>query len=210
MSNPFTPDPDLAAKIASGSGRIESIEHQERTLWVKRPEKLHGKLRLYKGDPAKAFRAEQEAVQRFADKGLPIAPLVAVGDGFIAFEDAGEPLKNLLRFEDHTLEERIAMMEGAATALAAFHASGISHGRPNLKDILWQNGKARFIDFERASRARDTAKGHAEDVILFFFSAFAELDNSSVEIEAARKAYIAAGGAAFWDLAVARMARFKW
>ena len=210
MSDLFTPAPDLAAKIAAGSARVEKITHQGRTFWVKRPEVLRGKLRLYKGDPSLAFRNEREAVQRLADKGLPIAPLVAVGEDFIVFEAAGAPLKILLRFEDHPLEDRIAMMEGAATALATFHTAGVSHGRPNLKDILWQDGRARFIDFERCSISRDTARGHAEDVILFFFSAFAELEDSAVEIDAARTAYIAAGGAPFWDLAVQRISKLGW
>ena len=189
---------------------MERIAHEGRNLWVKRPEVLRGRLRLYKGDPQKAFRNERDALLRLAGKGLPIAPLVAVGEDFIVVEEAGTPLKHLMRFEDHPKADRIAMMEGAASALAAFHAAGFSHGRPNLKDILWQSGAARFIDFERASLSRDTAKGHAEDVILFFFSAFAELDDSPAEIEAARNAYIAAGGARFWDIAVQRISKLRW
>ncbi|MEP1629316.1 MAG: lipopolysaccharide kinase InaA family protein [Lentilitoribacter sp.] len=157
-----------------------------------------------------AFERERDAMVRLADSGLPIAPLVAAGPDFIVFEDAGTPLKNLLRFEGHPLEDRIAMMEAAANALAALHVAGVSHGRPNLKDILWNGSKAVFIDFERAAPVRDTPRGHAEDVVLFFFSAFAELDDSSVEIEAARKAYIAAGGAPFWELAVGRISKLGW
>ena len=186
------------------------VEHDGRTLWIKRPEVLRGKLRLYKGDPGRAFQAERTALLAMAHKDLPIAKLVASGEDFMAFEDAGAPLKRLLRFEEHPLKERVSMMEGAAKALAQLHLAGISHGRPNLKDILWQDGQARFIDFERAAPARNTARGHAEDVILFFFSAFAEMDDSVVEIEAARTAYIAAGGAPFWALAVRRMSGLGW
>lgn len=210
MSDLPQPDPELQAKIASGSARVEKISHNGRDLWVKRPEVLHGKLRLYKGDPVRAFCAERDAFSTLAGKDLPIAKLVAAGDNFIVFEDAGISLKDLLRYQDHPLADRIAMMEGAARALARLHLAGVSHGRPNLKDIMWQDGRARFIDLERASPSRNTAKGHAEDVILFFFSAFAELDDSAAEIEAARKAYIAAGAEPFWQLAVKRMGKLGW
>ena len=210
MSELPPPDPDLAAKIAAGSARVEKIEHAGRTLWIKRPEVLRGKLRLYKGDPARAFSAERAAFLAHHTKNLPIAKLVATGVNFIVFEDAGLSLKLLLRHDTHPLADRIAIIESAATALAQLHLAGVSHGRPNLKDIMWQDGTVRFIDLERASAQRNTPRGHAEDVILFFFSAFAEMDDSAVEIEAARKAYIAAGGAPFWELAVRRMAGLGW
>ena len=203
-------DPELAAKITAGTGRVERIEHAGQIIWVKRPEVLSGKLRLYKGDPDQAFKAERKALIDMSNKGLPVAKLVAYGDDFIAVKDAGKPLKTLLRLKQHPKSVRITMIADAARALAQLHLAGVSHGRPNLKDILWQDGVVRFIDFERASPKRNTPKGHAEDVILFFFSAIAEIEGYHTEIDAAQKAYIAAGGAAFWGIAVKRMSKLGW
>lgn len=203
-------DPELAAKIAAGTGRVERIEHAGKVIWVKRPEVLRGKLRLYKGDPQRAFKAEREALIDLSDKGLPVAKLVAYGDDFFAIENAGKPLKTMLRLEDHPKAARIAVMEEAARALAQLHLAGVSHGRPNLKDILWQSGDVCFIDFERASPKRNTSKGHAEDVILFFFSAFAEIEGDYAAIDAAQKAYVAAGGGEFWKTAVTKMSKLRW
>ena len=209
MTDDTHPDPDLLAKIAAGSARVERLEHGGKTLWVKRSEQLRGKLRIYKGDPARAFCAERDALLALSGRGLPVAEIVASGEDFIVTEAAGKSLKHLLRFEEHPTSERIIFMQAAARGLAALHTAGFSHGRPNLKDILWDGQAIRFIDFERAAPHRNNARGHTEDVILFFFSAFAEVGDMEV-IDAARVAYLESGGAPFWNMAAKRMKRLRW
>lgn len=196
MPDPFAAGPDAP--------RIAKTTHEGREVWIKRPERLTGRMRWQKGDPAAAFDRERRAHQRLADLGLPVPRIVASTSDYIATEAAGPSLLTLMRRHGPDHPTFTTALTDAATALAAFHAAGVSHGRPNLKDICWQDGDVRFLDFERAHPSRDTIRGHTEDLLLFFYNAIAETRDTRPTIDKAADAYRNADTKGIWHRAQRR------
>lgn len=198
----------LARQISDGTRRVEKFEDGKRTLWIKRPETLKGLMRLLKGDPKTAFQAEIAAHQDLLAKGVPVPPIVAVGSDYIVTEDIGRTIRHQMNMAktDKALLDR--MLTDAARALARMHASGASHGRPNLKDIVWSAGEVGFLDFERTGREADHARAEEMDVLMFVFSTCAETHGSKDAMAVARDAY-AAEAPETWQRAVRRHRRFR-
>lgn len=191
----------LQASVALKPGRIQRIKVDGVAYWVKQREDLGLRLRLQKGNPAHAFNAERAALHAIAGKGLPIAPIVAEGPGFFATADYGPTLAHLLSHGERTEDERIAAFAAAGRGLAAFHAQGVSHGRPSVRDICWDGEQVTFIDLERYHPRRNHLSGHAQDVIMFVHSAYTATGGERPEIDAACAAYRAAAPDAVWAMA---------
>lgn len=208
-----TPD-DLIARIGthleSGPGRVSRLEVDGRTFWVKQRETLDLRRRLQKGDPSKGFERERAALHRLAAIGAPVPPVVAEGEDFFALPDCGQPLNQILQHGVGTDAERIEVFRAAGTALSDLHRRGISHGRPNLKDICWQDGTITFIDLERYSEDRNTPKGHMQDLIMFVFNAHAVAGGPTAEVDAAIAAYRAHDTAGIWAAAEGWCRKMRW
>lgn len=169
--------------------RLRRIEHQGHSYWVKRPERLTLRLRLQKGNPRRAFERERRAYQTMSRRGLPVASLVIDGPDYLVTRDAGLPLNKIMRNPDTPAADRNAAMTAAAAALHQLHAAGVAHGRPNLKDILWDNEKITFIDLERFEKTRNLRLAKVLDYVIFAFSCFATLNQSLPSIDIALQAY---------------------
>ena len=192
----------LAARGQAGGPRIEKVEAEGRTFWIKRPERLAPRMRIQKGDPRAAFARELAAHERFAARGLPVPRILASGDGFVVTEDVGKPIRNMAR-QNPADPRFLDALTRAATALAAFHAAGEIHGRPGLKDICLGPDGITFLDFERAG------KGDAAlDLLVFLFSVAVETGGDLPALTAARDAYRAAGNPATWETARRRARLF--
>ena len=191
-----TPDPmeTLRAAAEADGPRVQRIEIDGEIYWIKRPEILSLRMRLQKGDPARAFAAEVAAHLDYAERGLPVAPVVMASDSYLVTRDCGTHLKRL--FRDNAPDFETALAEGAR-ALARIHEAGFSHGRPSLKDICWSEGRIAFLDFERAGRAG--SGGRAMDVLILIFSTAVETGNDIAAMTIARDAYLATGNKAVWE-----------
>lgn len=189
-----------------------------RRFWLKRAERLSGRMRLQKGDGGAAFVREREALRLLSAAGLPVPPLLAEGPDWFLTADQGETLRALLwRQEDRDLTPAFA---AAGRALARLHAAGFSHGRPAIRDICWDGTAARFIDLERFDPARRT--GHAQtrraqamDLLIFVHSLYADALKHPATLQAAppREAAIAAyrdAAPETWAVATRLAARLAW
>lgn len=79
-----------------------------------------------------------------------------------------ESLLNELRHDDASAHDRLLV--DCADALAQLHAAGLCHGRPHKRDILLNDGKWSFVDFEEEPEAvMPLAAAQARDVWLLFF-----------------------------------------
>jgi len=208
------PDADLeahvAAHVAATDKRISRITHQGQVVWIKQREKPGLVLRLQKGDPAVAFAAERAAMQQLRTAGVPVPKILAQGEDFFATADCGAPLDYILRTLSGTVEERTLAFAAAGAALAAIHAAQLSHGRPSIKDICWQDGRITFLDFERFAAKRNSAKGHREDLILMISSAYSVTNQTGPEIDALMAGYRAHDPAGIWQSAETWCRKMRW
>ncbi|MDO5530318.1 MAG: hypothetical protein Q4F71_13020 [Paracoccus sp. (in: a-proteobacteria)] len=175
--------------------------------WIKRPERLGWRQRLLKGDPRRAFEAERRAYRRLSGRALPFPDIIAEGQDYFVLSDAGPTLHDILHKHGADSPLFLGAVRDAARALALLHASGISHGRPALRDICWRDGQAMFIDLERAARRRNGPKGHALDLLIFFYNLLSHVAPEAQAVRQARAAYLGAGGGAIWDRAERLVAR---
>lgn len=214
MNREHAPPQDLAARAeaarAAGRARILRIEAGGRFYWVKSRERLRLRMRLQKGDPARAFEAERRAMHALAAAGLPVPPILAEGPDYFVIPDCGRPLSHLLRDAGLGPAGRLPAFTAAATGLAGFHARGFSHGRPSIKDICWDGNAATFLDLERHAARRNTTAGHVEDLVILLFSAFAETGRDCPETDALAAAYRAADPGGIWQGAARLCRRLGW
>lgn len=171
--------------------RVFSFLLEGRRIWVKRAEHVYHEawLRFARraclllglgilqpgADPngARAIRFEAGRLRRLARLGLPVPEVFASGADWVALFDCGKPLSNVVR--DASEMEREAALSQAAEALAALHARGLHHGRPALKDMMWDGSRSWLLDFEDGVIiGLPREKRLARDVLLFLQSIMKE------------------------------------
>lgn len=199
-----------AVEKTSPEKRVTRLEHAGRVYWVKRPERLSFRMRLQKGDPLRAFERERAGYHALRGTALPVPPLVLEGPDYLVIADRGEALVDVVRDRSLSGEERHRALLAAASGLGAFHALGIAHGRPSLKDILWDRRRVSFVDFERFEVGRFHEAGMLLDCLIFAFSCFTLADLSSEEVGAALAAYGAMDHAGVLGGAIRILRGIRW
>lgn len=181
--------------------RLFRCDYQGQSIWVKRAEHVYhkewlqfsrwacmklGLAMLQPGadtDGGKAIRFEAGRMRRLEKKGLPVPAVRAAGKDWLAVEDAGRNLAEILRDSAVSLEEKKRLVGLAAKGLAQFHALGLHHGRPAVKDMAWDGKQVRLLDFEdgimmKVPRPRRVQR----DVLLFLQSIIKEGEQAGVEL----------------------------
>jgi len=182
-------DAAIADVVATGYSRVARLEHDNQIYWLKRPERGSIRMRLQKGNPLTNFDAERAALKELCAQGLPFSAIVAEGAEYFVTRDGGPPLMAILRQRLLSDEERTEAFSMAGQGLAQMHARGFSHGRPSIKDMCWKDGKITLLDLEYYTPEWNNFKGHVYDLILFLHSAFAAVEDTRPEINAAIRAY---------------------
>ncbi|WP_374398178.1 serine/threonine protein phosphatase [Tabrizicola sp.] len=187
-------DPDLdralTEALAEPPQRVRAVVLPDgRRFWLKRVERLSGRLRLQKGDPGKAFAVEREGLRMLAAAGLPVAEVVAEGPGWMLMPDAGPVLSQIVADAGRNEAEKLRACAEAGRALARLHGAGVAHGRPAVRDVCWDGQVARFIDLERFRRASRAGFWQAADVVMFAQTAFTSWPEDARWLEAALGAY---------------------
>lgn len=206
------PDPDLQAHVQAALAepfrRVRPVVLPDgRRFWLKRVERLSGRLRLQKGDPARAFAAEREGLRALADAGLPVTGVALEGPGWVLMPDSGPVLPQVVSDPARPQAEKLAAFARAGRALGLLHWAGMVHGRPAVRDICWDGAEARFIDLERFRPARRGGLWQAADVVMFAQTAFTQWPDDGRWLEAALAAYAVNAPEGAMDR-VARLARW--
>ena len=210
---PQIDDQGLLEKARGCTARIGRIEHLGQVFWVKREEELSWRLRLQKGASASAFERERRALHQLGGRHPAVPPIVAEGADFFVLPDAGPSLETLLRRNrnpDLEADQRHRAFADGGAALAGFHAKGLTHGRPYLKDVCWNDGDITFLDFENYRPRRNTIRGHAYDVVIFFFSGLALAGAPVRELDIARQAYRDNDPGGVWEHAQNLVRKRRW
>lgn len=207
-------DPNLQAQLdqflTDRGARIARLEHKGHCYWAKKGEQLSLRWRIQKGDPMEAFRADVAGHHALADAGVPVPHIIAEGDDFIVTEDSGPTLSDILVQDMCPRPERLVAFRDAGAELARMHAKGLSHGRPAIKDICWDQNSIAFLDFERFSPSRNTARGHMQDLIIFIHSIYGFVPKDIPEAEAAAEGYRANDTTGTWDRATNWCRKMRW
>lgn len=189
MSDPDL-DAALTAALAEPSRRVRALVLPDgRRYWLKRVERLAGRLRVQKGDPAKAFAAEREGLREAAAAGLPVAGVAAEGPDWLLMPDAGPTLPEMVADQGRSEAEKLRAFAEAGRALGRLHWAGMAHGRPAVRDVCWDGATARFIDLERFRRVGRAGFWQAADVVMFAQTAFTLWPREPHWLDAALAAY---------------------
>jgi tRNA A-37 threonylcarbamoyl transferase component Bud32 len=188
------PDPKLDAALSAAltepPRRVRALVLPDgRRFWLKRVERLSGRLRVQKGDPEKAFAAEREGLHALASAGLPVAGVVAEGPDWVLMPDAGPVLPEVVGDPGRSEAELRRAFAEAGRALGRLHWAGMAHGRPAVRDVCWDGVEARFIDLERFRRAKRGGFWQAADVVMFAQTAFTAWPEDARWLDAALGAY---------------------
>jgi tRNA A-37 threonylcarbamoyl transferase component Bud32 len=197
----------LARKSAAPE-RVQRLDLDGTTLWLKRPERLHSlRWRVQKGDPRRAFLADLAGLRFLAEHGVPAPAVVYSGPDCFVTEDAGVPLDALLHKATGT--EGARMTAAAASSLAKLHHTGARHGRPKLRDICWDGRTARLIDLERF-RSRASAQAMGLDWAILLHSLLETSPGAGSAFTTAVRTYRAAAPAAAVAAGAGLIRRLGW
>jgi tRNA A-37 threonylcarbamoyl transferase component Bud32 len=182
----------VKAALAEPARRVRAVDLPDgRRFWLKRVERLSGRLRLQKGDPGRAFAAEREGLRAFTEAGLPVARVALEGPDWMLLPDAGLVLPRVVADPARSDQEKLAAFAQAGRALGLLHWAGMVHGRPAVRDICWDGQEARFIDLERFRLGRRGGLWQAVDVVMFAQTAVTHWPEDRRWLDAALDAYAA-------------------
>ncbi|HLP09485.1 MAG TPA: lipopolysaccharide kinase InaA family protein [Opitutaceae bacterium] len=136
-------------------------------------------LRVTAGNgDAESVREEAERLQRWRAAGLPVPEVLEATDAYLVTADAGVPLRRWLRDQTDPVR-RLEAVKKAARALGQLHRLGLCHGRPFLKDIVYDGESVSFIDLEEdPARVMLVLTAQVRDVMLFVMSYTASLSEA--------------------------------
>ena len=120
--------------------------------------------------PTTCLQRELKKAQDFRDAGFLTPQIMAVKHNIVAMKDAGTAFQEYLApvaAKDADLYDKL-LCEWAGQ-YGKLHAKGLCHGRPHLRDIIFQNNQWIFLDFEEQPEdVMPLATAQARDLLLIF------------------------------------------
>ncbi|PJG83301.1 hypothetical protein [Caviibacterium pharyngocola] len=190
--------------------RITRFDYAGEIFWLKQPEKLTGVWRILKPQPKAAFARELRTLSELNRKNAPVPQLMLFGEDFFVLKDGGVSIGS--RLSDETLDatQKMQFVEDAAKALANLHQQGLIHGRPALRDMLWDNGKVLFIDFESRESKADLLSRKVRDSLIFIHSLGRTGELSDDEMKNCIEKYRTYCEKDVWQKTLATLRRYHW
>ncbi|WP_417761139.1 lipopolysaccharide kinase InaA family protein [Shewanella sp.] len=190
--------------------RIISFDFSGRKYWLKQPEQLHGRMRLLKAHPESAFEQEKHYLQCLAKHHAPVPQIVFEQQGCLVLEDVGPTLKQWIARQDISIAMRRQILLDSAEALANLHQLGLAHGRPALRDISWQHGQIKFIDFEATATGKGLPYQHMRDLLVYMHSLYRYLGPKNALIAEVIAKYRQCGGEHIWQQCRTFLSSWQW
>ncbi|MCK3658199.1 hypothetical protein A4G18_05620 [Pasteurellaceae bacterium Pebbles2] len=190
--------------------RIFRFEFEGKFYWLKQPEHPKGSQRLLKLFSQKHFQQEAERLLVLQKGGAPIPQVYVANDKMLVLEDAGKSVSALLSSDALSSEQKQQILDDSAKALVDLHQKNFIHGRPLVKDILWQNGQVRFVDFEAVSHSKNLRWHKIRDSLLFVYGLGRERSLSREQIQNTIKTYRTFADPTQWQEALKIVSRFHW
>lgn len=184
-------DADITAlmqTLLTSDKRIQRLELESGAVWIKRQgtetsswwislQSFLAKLLPYSFlkpspllKPAAMMTREIRRMERFAEKGFPVAKIIYASDTAVVLGDVGPTVEVMLKgLKETSPTENDALLIKSAEALGALHAAGLCHGRPHVRDFFLRDGQIGFMDFEEEPEAvMPLQSAQARDIWLLF------------------------------------------
>ncbi|MGQ0567508.1 MAG: hypothetical protein ACT4OK_20915 [Gemmobacter sp.] len=185
-------------RLRGSVGRVVPIDlGRAGRFWLKQVEVLTPRMRLQKGNPARALDAERDALVMLAGIGMPVAEVVVSGDGYLVLPDHGRTLHQMLQ-GGADVSELTAAFAAAGRSLARLHRAGYAHGRPALRDICWDGQQARLIDLENFDPRRRRPWRRALDMVMLAQTWFTRMPDDESLLDVTMQAYRTHAAPADW------------
>lgn len=107
---------------------------------------------------------------------------------------AGENINHWMRRRNVSEEEKLEILIRTGQALGELHQAGMTHGRPALRDFLYEDGRVTLLDWENMPRWDNKKKRMTMDYLLLLLSLFREPYSEIDYIKALEKGYTGANG----------------
>lgn len=197
--------------LASHPGeRVCYFQHQGKGYWLKQAETLAGAMRVLKANPHNAIQKEIQLLAQLNAQGAAVPMLMASGDDYLVVADAGKTVNQWLASEGMTSELLQPILNDASIALAGLHSMQLSHGRPALRDISWQGGEVKFIDFEANQPKQSLFMQQIRDLLIYIHSLYRYLGPQNQMISEAISQYRQQGGELIWQRTQSFLATWQW
>ena len=197
-------------RLRGTGGRVVPIDlGRAGHFWLKQVEVLSLRLRLQKGDPARALDAECSALLMLARIGMPVADVVVSGAGYLVLRDHGRTLHHLLQNRAGP-PDLIAAFSAAGRSLSRLHRAGYAHGRPALRDICWDGHQARLIDLENFDPRKRRSWRRALDMVMLAQSYFTLRPGDEHLLDVAMQSYRDQAKVADWTALQRLVSHLGW
>lgn len=165
------------------TSRTLRFEYEDKSYWLKQAETVEGVQRLLKPFSQQAFHNEVSYLLDLQKKSAPIPTIYLANDNVLVLEDSGKPVSYWLEDNKITAQQKQQILNDTVQALVNLHNMDVTHGRPLLKDILWQDGKVTFIDFEMRSNSNDLFRKKVRDTLFFLYGICREPEITRQQIQ---------------------------
>lgn len=187
--------------------RVYRFEFEGKYYWLKQPELVKGSQRLLKPRSHKAFECEVQNFIALQQAQAPIPQVYIANERMLVLEEFGHSVGSLLSsLSEQQIEQVLA---DSVRGLIALHQQNLTHGRPLLRDILWQDGQVKFIDFEMLSSSKNLHWNKVRDSILFIYGLCREEDLTAVQIRQTLQLYQQLADPAVWRSVLPMMKRLR-
>lgn len=183
-----------AAIARQPARRVLSFEFSGNTYFIKRKLSNH-RNQLAKAGVSAAFWCEVYKISVAAQYFSFVPSIVFLHDDYFIMKDGGLSLQRVAKDPAYSEDLRTEVFQKAGQALSCLHAAGLHHGRPALRDIVYDQRKnaVTLLDWEN-ERTFLHAAPFVLDVFLFVHSCFREGWKTTRLIDTAIGSYGAAAG----------------
>ena len=140
-------------------------------------------------------------------RGINVPEVLVHSDSWFVMTDKGDSLRHLLHSNSLSESERLTLLTQAVKALAQLHSAGMWHGRPVLRDLMWDGNAIAFVDFEEDVGSKlSLQQCQVRDILIFLhnvtrYSQFSKWSNQQV-VNSCIQTYRANAPAQVWGEAL--------
>lgn len=174
--------------------RVFSFVWRGQTFWLKKKQS-NDRVRAAKYSVEKEFYYEVARISIAAQMTDCAPDMVLLQDSCFVLRNGGRTVQEWLMSEVPEQEKRNIAREAGRT-LCRLHQAGLYHGRPALRDMVWNGRRLTLLDWENRTYFRDLPHRQMTDAVLLLQGMYREPWMKEAYVRAAWDGYREAGGAA--------------